>query len=346
MVLVLLFALGSWVAALEPDAACGLTAEDCVLLERSTAVMATVVSSEFSFDFTVRFSDSARQFEYDLSFLGAGSYVLEPGAMDELAALQGNSNRALLEQWEIASQGINSELILTLSLPSDVANMLNAPSKISLPLRLVDGVGYANLDELAELDRNLEGGWYSFAMDELAPLMMIAMSGQTPTEPIQNTAAFNQYVNQTRLEDVVIQGADAAVYEMTIDLEGLLQDPAVEDILREAIEDSIRQQGIRNVDAAIDEYWILLNTFDLRFVQTIGIDDAYLYALNVEMSYAPTREEARSLARSELFAGISNLGEMAFLFELRLWNHDNAEAVTAPRNAQPVTLNDLLQGMR
>lgn len=346
---VMLLVLLTGVVSAQASACSHLNRADCDLHQRSAETMVRLESVEFNFEMVWQIDTVSLPLEFTLR--GSGSYMMDRTLRRELADPASALYDDTAELLQAIVRGINSELNLTLEVPSTLAPMLGMRNgnTVGLPLRLVDGYGYANLDELHALDRTIDPGWFGVDaagfMRLLAPEMNLNPETLRPAEtPV--LPAGTAYVSVTGARgDMTIDGQEMLVVETRYDIPGMLDDPVGQSAIRAAIEQWLAQMGSRRNAAAVDAYFEMFRSMTIRTQEAIGIEDTYLHSASFTLSWHPTREQLRAIERAGDPLGLRLLTGMDFSFDLELRQHNAADRVAAPRNATIIPLNRLLPGI-
>ncbi|MBE2268009.1 MAG: hypothetical protein IAE80_07230 [Anaerolinea sp.] len=234
---------------------CGdLGAEDCALLEQAQMAGENVTAAAFDLFVDVQAMDGDQT--VPISIVGSGAYsgLLDLGGMTAAdSSAVGSMDHAVT-----ALRDFNANLILTITLPADMMEGSDAPTTLTLELRLVDGVGYINFDELQPIinDPSLSG-WGGLdiasllgALIEQNPNFLSELSGMGGmmtggVDPmllaqLSDPNRMGQYVSITRTDD----GAGAlATFETTFDLAGFMADPAMQEMMRGQMNDQAGAMG-------------------------------------------------------------------------------------------------------
>ncbi len=257
VLLALLTVSGAALAQDTPPVFCGdLSAADCAILEQSQTAMLglTAASTEFSLDLQIEAEGNTVPISLTGSATFSGvermDHELDLGDMTEMPDIT-----PMLD----ALRGFNADLNLTLTVPEDVAEDMPA-NTVTLELRLVDGVGYINFDQLQAFMEDAElTGWGGLDIasliealaKEITPEMLsqfgdlAEMSNVDPAmmeqmQQFSDPAFIGQYVSITRTDD----GSGAtATFATTLDFAGMMKDPAMQDMIREQMRAQAEQQG-------------------------------------------------------------------------------------------------------
>jgi len=316
--------------AQEPMVMCGGLAEaDCAILTQSADAMASVSSATFTLDLSLDAGDQG-----NMDVVAEGSFEADMAAMGldatALAGLNASDPTAAMGVLKTLIQGFKGTMNVTLTGSSE----LGLPGDVNLDLVLVDGIGYMNFKKLATLagpqgDQMLTG----FGITEWAGLdlvgavdMLGGMAGEmgdmTAEQP--DTAAVTEavvnYISITR-------GADAdgeAVFTTTIDLAGLISDPAFADIMA--------AQGTEMTEDNAAEAMKVLEGVVITSTSTIDLTTFFQTSIAFDFAISG---EALAMSGGTAPSALNLSGNIAFD------NFNAAPAVVAPEG--PVaTIMDLM----
>lgn len=374
LLLVLLLAVfsGSAMAQEFPQTYCGDLAEaDCSILTESATAMRGVSSAAFDFQMNFGMSDIP-DFDGDISFSlsGDGAYAFDAATLSAMMASPADM-MAMMQDMENLSQmlqdtlkGISGDMNLVMTLPQNLPEMDRPlPDKVGLSLRMVDGIGYVNLDKLAELDPSgdLPRGWQGLDIATLAGRALAEQSDSLNNMPnmpdmdmdmmsmFANMEFINDHISVTRAEDIVVDGQNAAVFNTSIDLGGLFSDPAYQEMLMGQIEtmtesmDSGGMPSQRELDDMMTVYSTLFDGLNFNATQTIGLDDHYAYQTAMTLDWALDLNSMGAAFGETSSTNIPPIN-ISFDFEANLSQFNNAPEITAPEDAQMVPLDAMMGG--
>ncbi len=245
--------LANGVMAQDSAVFCGnLSAEDCAILEASSAAMATLSSASFDFSLNVAIAGTDGTESQSIAFTvtGDGAYSGDPAMMNSVSTIDPNDTAAVMAAAGEALAALNAELNLSLILPAELATEMapGFPNQIDLQLSLVDGVGYINFDTLAPL---LQGampmelsGWGGLDLIDTLTQMGPMLGGMTmPTPDETESMEMSEEDMQALMESMTMERvADMdgqAVFVMNFDIAALMTNP----IVRDSMMTSLQTQG-------------------------------------------------------------------------------------------------------
>lgn len=339
---VLLLSLAAMVGAQDSVPCGGLSGDDCTLFTDAQVNAAAVDSATFTFELVVNAETDGEAQEFTISGDGAFSGAQAISAVES----DGAALSEAAEGFVGALGDFDAELNVTISLPEEVAAMSGAASasEVALELRLVDGVGYINFDTLAEvsadagMDLAEEGfvGWGGLDfVDLFAELEDQGMLDFSALDEMNNTGAttamfdpttFGEYVTVTRDADTSVDGANAAVFTVEIDLAGALNDDAIREAIIASSDDAeeAEEQLDQAAEAAADGDFTFVLTY------TVGTDDRQLYAFNANIS-------------GDASATSEDGGPFNLQWNVTFSDINSAPAIEAPADAQVAPTEDVLQ---
>ncbi len=400
LVLTLLVALLAMPAAAfaqeMPPVPCGdLSEDDCALLQDSRAANMEVNSYDASvnFDFSLTGLPNLPQ---DISFgvVSDGSFYFSPEFMQQAKDFQammqeddGSDPMAMMEQSMNMGMMFYDEaafdMTWDISLSDEVATLLSQqagvaiPTELNLPLRLVDGFFYANLDDVGQIVPGLSGwigfdmvGFLEASMDQtmtaleegvnsMDPATMGAMMGSGTAMNPELQAAVDANTMVERLDDATVDGVDVAQFAWSFDLGGFLAEPAVIDMLMQQISAQMEMQAAVDPGAApmtdADIQMVaemvpmlapmLLSGLEWETNSAIGLDDLYVYNTesNVYWDLGSTIGMAGAMMGDPSASGVAS--DAAFSLDVSAVNSNfNSDVeIEAPEGAQIIPLEQMLE---
>jgi len=257
------------------------------------------------------------------------------------------------------------EQTFTIDLSGDLADSISAqvgmdlPSELMLQYALVDGILYLQLEQVAEMIPALGflDGWVGvdvpsaitlFAEDGTLQLPEnieefqaglivpgIAMTGMGALGEKQESAMFDEHKTVIRLGDSEIDQTAVAVYATSLDLISLLTDPDVQSWLIDMLgEDLMTPLGMTKENLGAMPILLamagpmLFHELDYSILQSIGIEDAYLYRNEVTFNW--------DLSRLRTMVGAENNPDRPVVLNVVSTNENsefNSATITAPEGA-------------
>jgi hypothetical protein len=354
--------------AFAQDAAvfCGDLAEaDCTLLAESQAAMMALDSSNANFEMNF-LMDSIPDADGPITFSLSGSAAYTGGdAARELSAsmspdaLSMEDMGAMFGLLADALAAIDLDLRLQLVLPSELIAEIGEefPNPLNLELKLVDGLGYLNLDTLQALMGEAQmSGWMGLDVAGLLRMlgpqmaaMMESMGGMGDLSAMgmnpelltmtQDPAWMSQFGTIVRTDD---GSSDMATFEITIDLAAMYANPAMAQMLRDQIAAQMEMSGQEMSDEEIEQVMGMVTTMfedmDITVIETIGVTDKYVHSTQVMFA----------MDMAQMMAAMGESGPAPkILFDMTITQDqfNGVAPITAPENAQVIPLESIGQMM-
>jgi hypothetical protein len=373
LLLVLLFAISGPTFAQNIGEFCGdLPEADCTLLTDSQTAMMEVTSASAQFDmaFSVSNIPDAPFDSLDFSLNGDGSFAVDPALMEMMHSIQDDpsalfSNPEAFSEWFTSFlNGVSGDLNLTLNIPADLAETFSSedmtiPQTISIGLRLVDGVGYVNLEDVAALmpDQGIPAGWmgvdlsqaWELAMQEegfnqfseMDPDMFQSYMGSF-TDP----AFLAEFMTIERVEDTEVAGQQAAVFLYTFDYGALFQSEAFQNMMQMQMEAAAEMSGEEldedaqaEMEEAMSMMGPMFDDLNLEVREVIGLDDKYTHRTEIHMDWDMS-------AMMAMMEPDSDTAAPTLVFDMTITSSDfnSAPEVTAPEDATLIPLDSMMSG--
>lgn len=314
-----------------PPVACGdLAKADCTFLQDSQDANRAI--STFDADVNLDFSlTDVPNLPKDISFSVAstGSYSVNPdlstqamGLESKMATDPAGAAADLLDLGLAFYTDTNFDMTWDITLSKDVAALLSqqagvaVPEKLHLPMRMVDGFFYANVDDFAALMPGA-AGWIGFdiaglmkanlkqstaaleqGMANMDPAAMGAMLGSSATMNPELQAALNANTKVERLDDATVDGVDAAQFRWTFDLPGFITSPAVVKAVVDQAKAQIAAQTAAGEDPGVTAADLdmvtgmlpmfaptLLSGINFETNASLGIKDMYVYNTETKVDW-------------------------------------------------------------
>lgn len=317
------------------------------------------------------------------------SYALDPKLTAELAAMQMMSAEEMTKNMEkmvdlllnvYGSLSYDGEINLTL--PKDIAALLSAqagttiPEEIRLQIRVVDGYGYLNLEDLVPfappeqasqlkgwagidlltlMKTGLQEGMKQGAMDSAQMGSMAGFSVGSFLSSEEGRAMIEPYLIVTRERDDTVGDQDVAVFTNKVDVGKFVGSPLFRDLVISQLDNINRAADTQLTKDQVTESLTML-TFvgpmlftglDFHTTQAIGLEDFYTYRSDVVFNWdLSSLVGVAKMVDSDGKMGLSTMmGDVAPVVNLEITtdtaDHNNAPEITAPENAQIIPLEAL-----
>lgn len=365
-----------------PEPFCGnLSEDDCGILvsaqEAALEVSSGVYNSEINFQLAGVPGLPVEEISFNVT--QDASYAVDPELMAELAAMQMMSAEEMAENMEAmvdlmlnlyATLSYDGEMNLTL--PEDIAALLSAqagmeiPEEIRLQIRVVDGYGYLNLEDLVPFAQSPEDaeqlqGWAG--LDLLTLMKSGLQEGMQQGEMDSSMAGFGMgnflnseegramiepYLIVTRERDDTVGDQDVAVFTNKVDVGKFVGSPLFRDlvisqldVINEAADTNLTEQEVTEMLTMLTFVGPMLFTgLDFHTTQAIGLEDFYTYRSDFVFNWdlSSLVAVARMVDSSGEMGLSAMMGDVAPIISLEVTSdasdHNNAPEITAPDGAQ------------
>ena len=379
----------------QPPVPCGdLSDDDCTLLQDSRTASPEITSYDATMDFAFALTD-VPSLPSDISFgiVSDGSFAFDPEFMAQALEFQARMQdtevdpASMMEETMAMGLGFyenaSFDITLDIALSQQVAALLSQqagvdiPETLNLPLRLVDGFFYANLDDLAQVVPGLSG-WIGFdivgfldatmeqslstledGMSEMDPATMGAMMGGSMGANPEMQAAVEANTQVERLDDTTVGDVEVAQFLHTFDLGGFLADPAVIDMIVQQVQAQAAMQAEMGQDVPMTDADVqmvadmlpmlapmLLSGLQWATVNTIGLDDLFVYTTetNVEWDLGSLINMAGAMLGEGSTPAVSGSPYFALNVAAENSNINGDVTIEAPEGAMIVPLDQMLEG--
>ena len=371
-----------------PEPFCGdLSEEDCGILssaqEAALEVGSGVYNSEVNF--TLAGVPGLPVEEVSFNLTQDASYALDPELTAQLAAMQMMSAEEMAGNMEemmdlllnvYCSLSYDGEMNLTL--PEDIAALLSAqaqttiPEEIRLQVRVVDGYGYVNLEDLAAfappeqaeqlqgwagidilslMKAGLQEGMQGGAMDS----SMAGFGVGNFLNSEEGRAMIEPYLMVSREDDDTVGDQDVAVFTNKVDVGKFVGSPLFRDLvisqldtINAAAETNMTEQEVTEMLTMLSFVGpMLFAGLDFHTTQAIGLEDFYTYQSDFVFAWDLSSLVAvAKMVDSDGQMGLSAMmGDVAPVINLEIATaaseHNNAPEITTPEDAQIIPLEAL-----
>ena len=358
LALLLLTTMAALAQEAEEVVFCGdLSEADCALLNAAQTAQWGLTSGETAKAVSVYTSGFPRLASEGpaLTFNNRSMFVADGATIDKMLSLQEEDLEQMVEDPQLLAEAmllpfaIDSASTSTVALAPEVLALLSQalgrelPAELTYETRLIDGVVYVNLADLAVLIPQADslGEWIGIDLMAFMPQIVenniaegevdlddVAKGILTPgqamlvqpylvmIEPGQEQM-FGEFLEILPLRDVAIDGEIAAVYRMKMDVPGYVASPAFQARFGSG------EAGIPEYSSGVDFTGILMrivssvlaSNAEAMVIQGIGYDDAYVHAQDMQMGWGLAGRNINVQIQS----GNANL--------------NNIEAIPVPANA-------------
>ena len=195
----------------------------------------------------------------------------------------------------------NGNFKVTVTVPPELMQQADpsAPNSLTLDVRMVDGVGYLNMDELQPLLNNPSmKGWYGLDLANLVKALleqnpnlfdmsnMGAMAGGTNpmdyVKQFEDPALLGQFLTITRTDD---GSGSTATFQMSLDFSALMSSSQMQDLMKQ----EMQAQGAKLSDAemqqALSMTQQMFQGMTFTITEVIDTTNYYLQSINGEMNF-------------------------------------------------------------
>ena len=384
LLVVLALLLGTFGGAMAQDAMpepfCGdLAAEDCDLLKASQAAMMEVSSyaASATYDAMLAGIPGLPAAEINVNVAVDGAFAMGDAAIAAGKMYEGKDQAAVMAMLAEDPQSLldlvgdmDMDLALSAQMTPELAEAFSAqagttvPDALSIGLKLVDGVLYADLTEVAPLAPGVPAGWIGIpalealqlAADQGAFTEAAAQMDASSVDPSVATSLalqsmlmgenkmFEEFMTVTRVDD----DADGhAVFETNLDMAGLVSSPAFADLVKQ-----LAASGALGEDAPtaadIDQALQMLGMFgpmlfaDLNIGSSlaIGQEDSLVYEYASGISWDLAGLLQMAAMSGQLPEGIDPSAPIAVDFQTAVSNSgfNEPQTIEAPADAMMIPL--------
>lgn len=379
----------------EPPIACGdLSDDDCEMLKESRLAMMELTEYTAQLDLAMSLSDLPNlPKDLSVSLTSDGVFHVDPELSAQLSGMQGMSPEEMMEDMEQIADLLSDlyftiafDLMLDLQVSEDIADLLSMqagmplPEELNLPMRMVDGYFYLNIDDLAKMIPDAEGleGWLGIDVgtlmsDALEQSMAQMEQGAMPANPAmtgmvlaniqQNLAiqeAVNDFIQVERLDDAEVDGVEVAQFRYTFDVAAFVSSPEFMEMMMSQLKiqmaanpDMAETMPMTEEDmemlAAMAPMMapMLLSGLEFDTVSSIGLEDKYVYATETHVDWdLSTIVNLAAAAGQGKPSRAKPAGSSSFTYDLMVTNadFDDAPEVEAPEDAIIIPLDAIQPG--
>jgi hypothetical protein len=376
-----------------PPVFCGdLSEEDCTILQDSRAAMNEVAQStaQMSLDATVNGIPGLPAESISASLTTATMSVADPAAMAAVQQLNGLSQEEIMKLLADDPQpvmdminGLALDMSAGLTMSPELADLISAqtgldfPDTLAVQVKMVDGVFYWDLSEVAAFVPTVASGWVGFPVAEMmtelenqgafeqaltnmdqsgtAATAGVAVAGLGSTQFMQqNAALFEKYMTVERGEDVELAGQSGATFVTTFDAAGFLSGPEFQQLVIDwAKAGAFEGTGLTAADVEQNVQMLgmmgpmLFTGITATAQETIGLDDLYQYDYESELSWDMSGLVQMAQSTGQLPAELAPTSDnVGFSVQTIISNNDMSaeatETIEAPENAAMISVQDVL----
>jgi len=356
---------------------CGdLSEADCAILTNAQTASGSLDSQLFDFNLNVDVSNVPGMDEpLAFSLTGSGAFAGMAALQSHMTAMQTSMMgtpdlSAMQENFGAIADALrefSGDLNLTLTLPADLMAMVspNAPDNITLQVRMVDGIGYLNLDPLepilARSGMGSMSGWVGIdvvgllqaAFEQLDADMLSSSMDMSSSEAMMGyMEAFSdpkflsEFVTIERTDD---GSGETAVFDYTFDFGRLMGSPEFQNMMRAQMEQQMAASGAtiseEEMGAALAMSSQMMKGITMTMTEEIGLEDGFIHSINGSVridtqgmmtALSEAGEVSQSAAQTAPLINIT--------FSTNYSSFNSAPEITAPEDAMIFPYESLIGG--
>lgn len=368
---------------------CGdLASADCTLLQESQANAATRTSgsTKMDMDLTLLNFGAEAPGDYVISLDAAAAWNGDFSAMEAMAAASAgmlDDPQQLMTMMADMLEQLSGRVTVSLEIPHGLPAVPDGEisaqfmTGVNMEMRLVDGVAYVDMSELAAImpaDDEYPSGWLGFNIPELMQMAMQggdmeygmkgphsdgdkdkkdrdgakgddAMSQDYPSEMNEMLEAWadqeflGQFVTIERIADQSIDGQQAAVFQTDVDLQALMNSADFHELLRMASDTSGEDVGDSNMAGIAMMVGMFSLGLDIQALEFISLSDSL--PLRDELHMTMDLTAMMSMMEEAADADQDSSVSLDFLVDYSF--SDEVLPVTAPEDAFFMTPDMMMQ---
>jgi len=388
-------ALAQDTASSEPPVFCGnLDKEDCGVLQKSHDLMKQVAQSTAltSFDVTLNGIPGLPAETINAAITSNMTSVADPAAMAAAQKLNGLTQEETLQLLADDPQpvvdlisGWDFDMSLDVTVTPELADLISAqsglkvPDQLAIQTKLVDGVLYWDLSEVAAFVPTIAAGWIGFPLLDMINELVnqgafeqalsmqaqgasgaggMTIAGVGSAQFVQQYAeTFQKYMTIESGDVVELDGQPAAPYITTMDVAGFLSGPEFQQIVVDlAKQGAFESTGLTAADIEQNVQMLgmmgpmLFTGMTATAKQTIGLDDLLLYEYESEVAWDMSGLVQMAAASGQLPAELTPTSDnVGFDIKTSISNSNMSTEATAtveaPADAQMIPLESVLSAM-
>ena len=238
---------------------------------------------------------------------------------------------------------MSGEMHIELSVPEELGAGM---SDVAFDLRMVDGVVY--VDASMGFGRpnwmgfDLAGFYAMFAGEALSQMDGMDLGAMMDTDMfsgVYDSEFQNRFRTVTRLADTQVGNQSVAVFAYTYDFGAMFSDETLRSEMTSYLETLYGQQDLgMDAEQLAEAVLALYDNIDFEYAQWIGLNDGYVYRMDMDMSMNMDLDSLGAIA-GEMPTGQA-LGSMAMDFGgvLKMSAFNEPVVVEAPEGAQIIDL--------
>lgn len=376
-----------------PPVTCGsLSDDDCAILEGSRDAMLAVTSysAAVSMETTLEGVPNLPD-ELGFSFDAEGVFSMAPEVTARMLELQRGDPANLADNFDELMQVTTDfysesavDMNISFALSAGLAELLSAqaglplPESLSMPVRLVDGAVFVNVDEIGELTGDDEvSGWLGIDMVAAMEQSSAALAEQMESGDAASGASmdaltsalagvsssqamaeqFAQFVEVERLDDDEVDGVEVAQFLFTFDLASYVASPEFIEMISAQLEQQMAMaeamgeappMSQEDLDMVVEMLPMfapmLLSGVQFETVKSVGLEDLLVYSTETTVEWDLSQVAAMAGAMMGGAGRPARGAENAFFsfyLSSQYWDFDEEVEVEAPEDAMMVPLDEM-----
>ena len=386
-------ALAQDTAGSEPPVFCGnLDKEDCGVLQKSHDLMKQLAQSTAltSFDVTLNGIPGLPAEMINVAISSDTTSVADPAAMAAVQKFDGLTQEETLQMLADDPQplvdlvsGWDLDMSLDATVTPELADLISAqsglqvPDQLAIQAKLVDGVLYWDLSEVAAFVPTIAAGWVGFPLLDMINELVKQGAFEQALQSMQESGAadaggltvagigsaqflqqygetLQKYMTIESGEVVMLNGQPAQPYTTTMDVAGFLSGPEFQQIVVDlAKQGAFEGTGLTAADIEQNVQMLgmmgpmLFTGMTATAKQTIGLDDLLQYEYESEVAWDMSGLVQMAAASGQLPAELKPTSDnVGFDIKTAISNSDMSTEATAtiepPADAQMIPLESVL----
>jgi hypothetical protein len=315
--------------------------------------------------------------ELTFSWVQDTTLSLDPEVTQQMMEIQRAGAEAIMENMQDFAdltvqfyESLGLDMQIDFTMPEEIAQILSAQSGIVVPEELIlqvimkDGFAYIATDGLTFIDPNVTdlGDWIGIDLagavemgfaqslnsqdpaQQQAMMESMAISSMLGSDEVR--ALLEEFVQVARLDDDEVDGTEVAVFQHGFDFAGFLASPGFWQLIEDNL-DTINSMSDTPVTAEQLQQARMAITFlgpallqglSLEATSSIGAEDHYQYAQNVDFNWDLSGLLQFAGSTGALPAGGSTDGVISLTIDATNADFNDAPEIETPENAMVVPL--------
>ena len=234
----------------------------------------------------------------------AGTFTSDQTADMETSVPGAETTSAMLfDAMATVMSSVKGDMTLTIELPADLGKLsgdMKLPEQLELGFRMIDGVAYINLADIAAVEpkAGIPPGWVGIDLSEFYSDVLPQQMAEMPSAGFDITGLVTElgkpeniarFAAIERLADAEIDGQAVAVFSTTIDYQALMDI----EMFRKMFNSIVTAEGIDDEGAAnaIDTIRQMYAGMSVVVTESIGLEDKRVHSTEMvfgwDLTYMP-----------------------------------------------------------